>query len=80
MDCRIQIAGHRCGHGSQDMDKDIDPRTWIPGQGLQDMDTDMNCRTWIRTWIAGHGHGHGYGQGDIGYSINMISLGRNQSN
>ena len=61
MDCRIQIVGHRYGHGSQDMDTDTDHRTWIAGQGLQDMDTDMNCRTWIRTWIAGHGHGQAYG-------------------
>ena len=44
MDCRIQIAGQRYGHVSQDMDMDIDRRTWITGQGLQDMDTDMNCR------------------------------------
>ena len=50
----------RTGHGSQDMDTDMDRRTWIAGQGLQDMDTDMNCRTLIWTWIAGHGHGHGY--------------------
>ena len=43
MDCRIRIEGHRYGHGSQDMDTDMDCRTWITGQGLQDMDTDMNC-------------------------------------
>ena len=65
--CRTWIAGYRLqitymdnGHGSQDMDTDMDRRTWIAGQGLQDMDTDMNCRTWIQTWIAGHGNGHGY--------------------
>ena len=64
MYCRIQIAGHRYGHGSQDMDTDMDRRTWITrlvsrtgiaghghGHELQDMDTDMDCRTWTRTWV-----------------------------
>ena len=45
MDCRTQIAGHRYGHGSQDMDTDMDRRTGITGHGhgheLQDMDMDM---------------------------------------
>ena len=45
MDCRIQIAGHRYGHGSRDMDTDMDRRTGIAGHGygpgLKDMDTDM---------------------------------------
>ena len=80
IECRTWIAGYGLQVTDMDMDRRTWIRTWIAGQGLQDMDTDMNCRTWIRTWIAGHGHGHGYGQGDIGYSINMISLGRNQSN
>ena len=55
MDCRIQIAGHRYGHGSQDMDTDMDLRTGIAGHvhghELQDMDTNMDCRTWTRTWV-----------------------------
>ena len=53
-DCRIRIAGHRFGHGLQDMDTDMDTDMEADMDAdtdtETDMDSDMDCRTWTRTW------------------------------